>query len=243
MRREITKWHSPNLDKEMDIVAYGDNGFALLMLPTAAADFLEYERFQLIDEIKPYIEEGKVRVYSINSINNESWLNDEMHPKDKADRHHQFNEYVFNEVVPHIHNDSGGLNRIITTGASLGALHAANMFFKRPDIFGGTIAMSGSYDLSDYSKGYFDENCYFNSPMHYLPNLEDEDILSQMRDNKDVYILTGQGNYENPEASSRLSDILNRKEIPHTLDLWGQDVPHDWPTWRKMLPYILETKF
>ena len=243
MRREITSWYSPVLEKEMEAVAYGDNGFALLMFPTAAADFLEYERFQLIDELKPLIESGKVRVYSINSINSESWLNDEMHPSHKAIRHQQFNEYVVNEVVPYIHRDSGGLNKIVTTGASLGALHAANSFFRRPDIFFGTIAMSGSYDLSYDSKDYFDEICYFNSPMHYLPNVEDESLISEMSNDKNIYIVTGQGNYENPESSKRLSDILHRKQIPHTLDLWGHDVPHDWPSWRQMLPYILETKF
>jgi esterase/lipase superfamily enzyme len=243
MRREITKWYSPVLDKEMEAVAYGDAGFALLMFPTAAADFLEYERFQLIDELKPLIESGKIRVYSINSINSESWLNDEMHPKDKAIRHQQFNEYVVNEVVPYIHRDNGDLNKIITTGASLGALHAVNTFFRRPDIFGGTIAMSGSYDLTDYAKDYFDETCYFNSPIHYLPNLEDEGLLKEMSTDKNIYIITGQGNYESPEASQRLSDVLHNKQIPHTLDLWGLDIPHDWPSWRQMLPYVLETKF
>lgn len=243
MRREISKWYSPNLNKEMDIVAYGDYGFAVLLFPTAAADFLEYERFLLIDHIKPYIENGKCKVYSINSINSESWLNDNMHPRDKAIRHQQFNEYVVNEVVPFIYKDCNGKVDIYTSGASLGALHSANTFFRRPDIFNGTIAMSGSYDLQDYSKGYFDETCYFNSPVAYLSNLNDENILNDMRKSGHIHILTGQGNYENPEASVTLSEILNRKEVPNDLELWGHDVPHDWPTWRKMLPYILETKF
>lgn len=243
MRREISKWFSPVLNKEMEIVAYGDYGFALLLFPTAAADYLEYERFLLIDHIKPYIEAGKCKVYSINSINSESWLNDEMHPKDKAIRHQQFNEYVVNEVVPFIHNDCNGKVDIITSGASLGALHSANTFFRRPDLFHGTIAMSGSYDLDDYSKGYTDENTYFNSPVAYLSNLTDENILNEMRKSNHIHILTGQGNYENPKASVTLSEILNSKEVPNELELWGQDVPHDWPTWRKMLPYVLETKF
>ena len=35
-----------HLDRHMDIAVYGHYGFALLLLiPTAAADFLEYERF------------------------------------------------------------------------------------------------------------------------------------------------------------------------------------------------------
>ena len=243
MRREISRLYSPILNKEMDIVSYGDYGFALLLFPTAAADYLEYERFQMIDSLSYLIDAGKVKVYSINSINNESWLNDEMPGRMKSIRHQQFNEYVYNEVVPFIYNDCNGPVEIITSGASLGALHCANIFFKRPDLINGTIAMSGSYDLSDYTKGYFDEDCYFNSPISYLPNLNDENILNGMRKSKHIHILAGQGNYEKPRASSDLSEILNAKNVPHDLEIWGHDVPHDWPTWRKMLPYVIETKF
>ena len=40
--------------------------------------------------------------------------------------------------------------------------------------------------------------------------------------------------------SRQLSGILHSKGIPHTLDVWGPDVNHDWPWWRKMLPHYLE---
>ncbi len=43
--------------------------------------------------------------------------------------------------------------------------------------------------------------------------------------------------------SRTLSNILNAKSIPHELDIWGPDMGHDWPTWRAMLPYYLETRF
>ena len=45
----------------MPIVVYGDMGLPLLMFPTAAADFEEYERFHVVDVIKPYIEQGRVK--------------------------------------------------------------------------------------------------------------------------------------------------------------------------------------
>jgi esterase/lipase superfamily enzyme len=48
MQREIHQWYSPRLNKDMEIAVYGHYGFALLMFPTAAADYLEYERFQLL---------------------------------------------------------------------------------------------------------------------------------------------------------------------------------------------------
>lgn len=100
MKKELNSWYSPSLNKEMPVATYGDYGFALLLVPTAAADYLEYERFQLMHHIAPFINEGKVKVFSIDSINNESWLNNHMDPRHKSVRHQQWNDYVFNEVVP-----------------------------------------------------------------------------------------------------------------------------------------------
>ena len=227
----------------MEIAVYGQYGFALLMLPTAAADYLEYERFQLLDALAPAIDAGKVKVFSINSINSEAWLNNRMHPRHKAIRHQQFNAYVENEVVPFIRMHTSDETPIITTGASLGALHAANMFFRRPDLFAGTIAMSGVYDLTAYTKGYYDEDVYFNSPCHYIPNLSDDRILSRLRSSSHIHILCGSGDYEDPEASRNLSGLLAGKGIPHELDVWGPDMRHDWPTWRAMLPYYINSRF
>ena len=141
MKRELSSWFSPALNKEMPIAAYGHYGFAILLIPTAAADYLEYERFQLIDAIAPMIESGKCRVFSIDSMNKESWMNNQMLPEHKAIRHNQFNEYVFNEVVPFIRNSTSNETMIYTCGASFGALHAMNLFLKRPDILNGAISI------------------------------------------------------------------------------------------------------
>lgn len=243
MKREIHQWYSPRLNKNMEVAVYGHFGFALLMLPTAAADYLEYERFHLISALEPAIEAGKVKIFSINSINSEAWLNNRMHPRHKAIRHQQFNSYVEEEVVPFIRMHTSHDTPIITTGASLGALHAANLYFRRPDLLAGTIAMSGVYDLTTYTKGYYDEDVYFNSPIHYLPNLQDDFYLPRLRSARHIHILTGSGDYEDPEGSRNLSSILSSRGIPHELDIWGWDMRHDWPTWRAMLPYYVETRF
>lgn len=243
MHRELDSWYSPSLDKHMDIAIYGHWGFALMLIPTAAADYLEYERFLLIDAIQPYIDAGKVKVFSINSINAESWLNNKIHPRQKSIRHVQFNRYVEQEVVPYIKTKTSPDTPIITCGASLGALHAANLFFRRPDLIDGMIAMSGVYDLTTYTDGYWDEDVYFNSPMHYLEKLTDPYLLGKMRKSRHIHILTGSGDYEHPDSSRALSAVLDHKAIPHELDIWGYDMRHDWPTWRAMLPHYLATRF
>ncbi|MFM2286726.1 MAG: hypothetical protein RLZZ543_2223 [Bacteroidota bacterium] len=243
MKRQLFSWHSDALNAEMPMAVYGHYGFSILLIPTAAADFLEYERFQMMEALAPLLDSGKCKIYSINSINNESWLNNDMEPAHKAIRHNQFNQYVRNEVIPFIKQTSSEETPIYTCGASFGALHAMNLFLHYPDVLNGAISMSGVYDLSEYTKGFWDDQVYFNSPFHFVPNINDSVYLDQINAGGHIHIYTGSGDYEDPEANRRFSQVLNEKGIRHELDVWGPDITHDWPTWRKMLPYILETKF
>src|SRR5258708_14110419 len=100
MERRTTAWFSPNLQMEMPLVAYGYAGQPLLMLPTAAADYLEYERFYMVDAIQPLIDAGRIRPYSINSVNRHSLLNEQMPPHLKADVVTRYDRYLTAEEVP-----------------------------------------------------------------------------------------------------------------------------------------------
>src|SRR5437667_10000377 len=160
MERRTTTCFSQNLSTDMPLVAYGPAGQPLLMFPTAAADYLEYERFHLVEAIQPFIERGRIRAYSINSVNRYSLLNEQMPPKLKAELLTRYDRYIVDEVLPLIRNENGADARPITTGASLGAFLAANEYFKHPDLFRGVIAMSGGYEIRSYLNGFYDDNVY-----------------------------------------------------------------------------------
>jgi len=209
MERRTTAWYSHRLGREMPLVAYGHAGYPLLMFPTAAADYLEYERFHLVDAIKYLVEAGRVRVYSINSVNRYSLLNEEASPAWKAELLSRYDAYITEEVLPLIRHDTG--ERPLVTGASLGAFLSANTYFRHPDLLRGVIALSGSYDVRSYLKGYHDENVYFNNPMSYLPNLNDDYYLPILRKAEAIYIVSGQGAYEAPERSQQLAAVLAAK--------------------------------
>src|SRR4028118_818491 len=133
MERRITAWFSHRLGREMPIVAYGHAGYPLLMFPTAGADYLEYERFHLVDAIRHLIEAGRVRVYSINSVNRYSLLNEEASPQWKAELLSRYDAYITEDVLPLIRHDTGDANaRPLVTGASLGRFFSANTSSPHP---------------------------------------------------------------------------------------------------------------
>ena len=227
----------------MPIVRYGTWGPALLLLPTAQADYLEYERFLLIQAIEKHILRGRLTVFSIDSINRHAWMNESVPGHESARRQELYAGYIEEEVVPHIRRVLGDPNaRIAVAGASFGAFHAANQFFRRPDMFSILMAMSGFYDITPYANGYRGDEVYFNNPTSYIPNLNDPQTFDWLRRSQ-IHLLTGQGAHERPEKTIRFSNLLRQKGIEHNLDVWGHDMPHDWPTWRLMMDHYIDQRF
>jgi esterase/lipase superfamily enzyme len=242
MRKQVHRWYSHRIGREMPIAVYGHYGFPLLMFPTAAADFEEYERFNLLDRIGHLVNAGRVKVYSIDSVNAKTWMDRKAHPGHRAYLHGFYDSYVTQEVVPFIWSQQRSRQGIITTGASMGAYHAVNFLCRHPWAFSGTIAMSGAYDLNQWVKGYMDQNVHDNSPLDYLPGIDGGRRRLLQEHGKRIHILSGQGPYEAPDMSRRLSTALWDQGVWNNLDLWGTDMRHDWPTWYRMLPHYLETR-
>ena len=180
--------------------------------PTAAADYLEYERLMgNTGAVYQWRESKSV----LDQQHQQSWLNNnEMLGEHKAIRHNQFNEYVFNEVIP--------LSRTALTRYSHHHLRSIlwrpaqhESFLKRPDLINGVIAMSGVYDLTGIFQGFLDEQVYFNSPMHYMGNLTDHHILNRSAGANHIHILTGSGAFhEDPNASRVLPACSTARESP-----------------------------
>ena len=58
-----------------------------------------------------------------------------------------------------------------------------------------------------------------------------------------LLLVCGQGQWEDTtgalEQHAALRAQLGEKGIRHELDLWGHDVPHDWPSWRPQIAHHL----
>ena len=241
MNTEYHQWFSDSLGQEMSLKIYGYFGKPTIVFPAQAGRFFDFENFGMVDAVSQYIETGKVKLFCVDSVDAQSWANWSAHPTDRARRHQDYDRYITKEVVPFIQQHCGNYQeKLMVTGASMGAYHAANFFFRHPDVFDTTIALSGLYSLTMFVGDYMDDNVYYNSPLSYLPDLEDPWFLEQYS-KSNIIICCGQGAWEDEMiADSRaLKLILEGKNIPNWVDFWGFDVNHDWPWWQKMLPYFL----
>ncbi len=249
MEIQYFKDYSPALNRDMECKVYGHAGHPVLFIPCQDGRFFDFENFHMNDYWSPWIESGKAMVFSIDTIDQETYSSDS-DPYWRIRRHEDWIRYITDEMVPFICDmateRNGGEDPsmgVIAFGCSLGATHAANLYFRRPDLFDGLLALSGIYS-SQYGFGdYMDELVYANSPINYLSNFpEDHPYMDLYRERKAV-ICCGQGAWEQPDTTRRLKEILDRKGIPVWVDLWGYDVNHDWDWWYKQvvyfLPYIL----
>lgn len=239
MNRRTWSWQSPALNREMSLGAFGHYGKPVLLFPTGGGDFLEHERFLMIRALSPLINDGRIKVYTVDNINRDGWINPDVSPRQKTMLQARFDTYLATEVLPFVRQDcEGTTQKFAAAGASLGAYNAVTVTAKHPDWFDLAVTMSGTFDLSRWLDGYRDDDFYYNHPLDFLPNLGPSAQLDQLREAKFV-LGVGRGRWDNPPNSFRMAEVLRQKGIWNRVELWGPDADHDWPTWRTMLPTLL----
>jgi esterase/lipase superfamily enzyme len=232
------RWYSPRVQMDITVVRWGVLGVPVLVFPTAGGDAAEIERQGLVNACGPLLAEGRVKLYSVDSVAGRAMM-----AKDGSAEHRmwllsQFHECVRWEVVPAIHADLGGRALdIIAAGASIGAFNSVAVLCRYPDVFGAAIGMSGSYRIERFYGGAWSQDLYYSAPLQFLPGL-DGAHLDRLRQRR-VILASGEGDWEDIGSSWQMAGALGDKGIPNRVDSWGPQWPHEWHTWREMLPRYL----
>ncbi len=233
MKEEYHKWYSPILSKDIEMLVFGHAGYPVILFPTTMGKYYECRDFKLVESARWFLEQGLVQIYCPDSINEHSWYNKSIHPRDKVKNHIWYDQFILEELVNSICHKKQ-ISKVAVAGPSFGGYLAANFAFKHPDRVSHLFSMSGSFDISSFLDGYHDENVYFNNPVEYLPGNNDPELWN-------LKIALGVGEWDIClEANQKLAEILNAKNIPYWFDFkkWAK---HDWPIWRDMFPHYLST--
>ncbi|MEM8485608.1 MAG: alpha/beta hydrolase-fold protein [Bacteroidota bacterium] len=228
MNREHIKWYSNHLGRDMEMLRFGHAGTPILAFPSSLGRFFEWEDFGMVKALDKQLSNGHNQLFCVDSVDAESLYNKDVDPYTRIKRHQQYEGYIANEVLPHIHN-TAGQQFTIAAGASFGAYHATNMVLKRPWDFGKLIALSGIFDIKSQLDGFYNDDVYFSNPIDFLPNLSDENTLHAIRQN---HIILNTAEHDPcKDANLHMSHVLNTKGINHTLDLRDGVFGHDWDWW------------
>ena len=227
----------------MNILRYGHYGRPVLVFPTEQGKAKDFEQNGMVAALSGLLDSGRVKLYCVDSYDAFSWSNREISLEERARQHGHYESWILGEVVPFIHTDCGGAPEIATLGCSLGAFHAANFALKRADLFPLALCFSGNYDPAAWHAwGERGTQAYFNNPTDYVVHLNG-DHLDWLRDRISLLLVCGQGQWEDTtgalDSTRRLAALLESKGLRHELDLWGHDVPHDWPSWRAQVAHHL----
>ncbi|MBV8207161.1 MAG: esterase family protein [Acidobacteria bacterium] len=231
MNREYHKWYSPRLRRDMELLVIGHGGLPVLVFPTSQGRFYEYEDRGMVGALWHKIEHGAVQLFCVDSVDAESWYNRGIHPRGRVERHLAYDAYLLHEVVP-LMRQKNPSSRAGVTGCSFGGYHAMNFALRHPDIVQACCSMGGAFDIKQFLDGYYDDDCYFNSPHDFLPNMGDSWYLDRYRRN---WYLLATGNWDFCwSENERLAGAMRGKNMNHRLDVWGDNTGHDWPWWRRM---------
>ena len=215
MSREVTELWSDALGAAGTVIRYGHWGRAALAFPSERGRAWDFENNGMVNTTIPV--------------------------EERARQHGRYESWILNDVIPWIYTDCGGPVEVATLGCSLGAYHAANFALKRADLFPLAMCFSGNYDPAAWNAwGERGTEAYFNNPLDYVGHLRG-DHLDWLRGHVSLLLVCGQGQWEDTtgslESTKQFAALLASKGIKHELDLWGHDVPHDWPSWRAQLAH------
>jgi esterase/lipase superfamily enzyme len=244
VERRHVELDAPSIGSSGVVLAYGHYGRPVLAFPTELGRAWEYENGGMVHAIAGLIDAGRVKLYCVDSYDEASWSNPAAPLEDRARAHGRYEAWVLEQVVPWVHADCGSAQEILAIGCSLGGYHAANFALKRADLFPLAVGLSGSYDPATWRHAWGErgDETYFNSPIDYVANLNG-DHLEWLRARVSLLLVCGQGQWEDTtgalDSTLRLAERLRDKGIRHELDLWGHDVPHDWPSWRAQIAHHL----
>ncbi|MBQ9326307.1 MAG: esterase family protein [Clostridia bacterium] len=234
--------YSPNLMRDMELKRYGHAGRPVLFIPCQNGHFYDFENFHMLDVWQEAIDQGQCMVFSVDTLDEETWSG-QGDPAWRIERHEAWMRFLHEEIGPFIQGEACRLNGweghpgIIAFGCSLGATHAANLFFRFPETFDGLLALSGIY-TSTYGFGSFaNEATYLNSAVDYLAGMPaDHPYIERYRNGRGI-IVCGQGAWEVPETTYRVKELCEAKNMGVWVDLWGYDSAHDWDWWYRQVAY------
>ena len=98
MKKEYIEHYSKCLNKQMHLCIYGHAGVTVLGFPTQDSNCHNYEDFGIIYHLSDFIEQGRIQIVTVDSVDKESWSCENGILSWRSARQEQYHNYIIEEV-------------------------------------------------------------------------------------------------------------------------------------------------
>ena len=90
MNTNYIKHYSKSLGRDMEYKTYGDSGRPVLVFPSQNGRFFDYENMGMVHAVAQFIEQGRIRLICVDSIDGETWSDTNGNPRWRIEQHEQW---------------------------------------------------------------------------------------------------------------------------------------------------------
>ena len=235
---------SKDFSRAIEVEVYGDAGQPVIVLPEGDSSFASWSEGGMVDALAPLVDSGMMRLVCTDSVDLMGWYSRYAVPEYRLSNIKNFFKFVEKDLLPFVAATCEDDRPPVLAGAGMGALNACVLMLSRPQLFGGLLALSGTYDARRFVVGELPDGWEDVSPVDMVPALPQRGKAVRLLNGLPLAFVCGQDASEDGIDTQRaLEQAFSDRGIDATFEYWGYDVRHDWEWWRKeaaeMLPAVL----
>ena len=239
----LTRIPSRHLGRSIHLWCHGWYGTPVLVMPSASGMAHEWQLGGAVEALRPWLDAGIFKLYCVETNVSESWLS-EGSASEKLDRHQAYESFLLDELVPWIDGDccTPGIPMVVC-GVSFGGFLALNLALRHPERFSRVLTLSARYRVFPFLGAVEQQrslDAYYQQPLAYVPNLTGP-ALRRVAEKVSGVLVVGRGPHEGrclPETMA-MAHALRSRGLRFGLDVWGDEVSHEWTWWRRQLVHHL----
>lgn len=237
--------HREGVDGDFDVTQYGTAGRPVIAFPEGDSSCASWGEGGMVDALAGLIDAGRVRLFCVDSADDASWYAGYAPADYRLTSLGGYFDLVENELAQLVRNKAPDAGAPIVVGAGLGALNATIAMLRKPSLYGGLLALSGTYDAAWVMGDAMSDAWRAFSPVDLVRGLGDNPLLVKALSGLQLAFVCGTGAGEEGGQTQRtLQGELEAAGVGATFEYWGADVDHSWNWWqeeaRQLLPCLLE---
>ena len=96
---------APGFDRAGHVIRYGHWGRPVLVFPSEAGRAWDYENNGMVEAVRGLIDDGRVKLYCVDSFDEQTWSDRWASLEGRAHRHYAYEAWITGPVLDYIRHD------------------------------------------------------------------------------------------------------------------------------------------